>query len=86
MQLQEANSGLEKARIDAESREEVARINAQGKADAEEIKGYIQLLVQQMQPPPVLAAKAAETEGSRPDDSQASEPGATGPTGEMPGS
>ena len=86
MQLQEANSGLEKARIDAESREEVARIQAQGKADAEEIKGYIQLLVQKMQPPPVLAAKAAETEGSRPDDSQASEPGATGPTGEMPGS
>ncbi len=86
MQLQEANNGLEKARIDAESREEVARINAQGKADAEEIKGYIQLLVQKMQPPPVLAAKAAETEGSRPDDSQASEPGATGPTGEMPGS
>lgn len=86
MQLQEANNGLEKARIDAESREEVARISAQGKADAEEIKGYIQLLVQKMQPPPVLAAKAAETEGSRPDDSQASEPGATGPTGEMPGS
>jgi len=85
-QLQEANSGLEKARIDAESREEVARINAQGKADAEEIKGYIQLLVQKLQPPPALAVKAAETEGSRPDDSQASESGATGPTGETPGS
>jgi len=85
-QLQEAQSGLEKARIDAESREEVARINAQGKADAEEIKGMIQLLVAKMQPPPVLAAKALDTEDSRSTASQAEEPSANGPTGVMPGS
>jgi len=85
-QLQEAQSGLEKARIDAESREEVARINAQGKADAEEIKGMIQMLVAKMQPPPVLAAKALDTEDSRSTASQAEEPSANGPTGEMPGS
>jgi hypothetical protein len=85
-QLREAQSGLEKARIDAQSREEVARINAQGKADAEEIKGMIQMLVAKMQPPPALVVKAADTEESRPAASQAVEPGATGPTGEMPGS
>jgi hypothetical protein len=85
-QLREAQSGLEKARIDAQSREEVARINAQGKADAEEIKGMIQMLVAKMQPPPGLVSAAVETEDSRPAASQAVDQGATGPTGEMPGS
>lgn len=85
-ELQEAKSGIQKAQIDADSREEVARINAQGKADAEEIKGMISLLLQKMQPPPILTAKALQTEESRPEESQSSESAQTGPTGEIPGS
>lgn len=68
---------LQKAQIDAQSREEVARINAQGKADAEEIKGMIQMLVAKMTPPPGLVAAAVDTEGSRPAASQAVEPAQT---------
>jgi hypothetical protein len=50
---------LEKQRIAAESREEVARINAASRADTEELKGMIAMLLQQMQPPPALVAAAA---------------------------
>ena len=57
-ELQEAASGIEKAKIDAESRVRVAEINAVSKQDVEELKGFVQLLVQKMQPPPVLAADA----------------------------
>lgn len=85
-ELQEAKSGIQKAQIDAESREEVARINAQGKADAEEIKGMIQMLLQKMQPPPGLVAAAVDTEGSRPEESQSSELAQPGPTEEISGS
>lgn len=80
-QLAEAQAGhaadLEKARLEADSREEVARINSQGKADAEELKGLIQLLLAKMPPPPALVAAAAETEESRPAASQAAEPAQT---------
>lgn len=58
--LQEASTGLEKARIDAESRERVAEINAVAKNDVEEMKGWIQLMLQKMQPPPVLTAAALQ--------------------------
>lgn len=44
-ELAEAQSGIAKARIDAESREEVARINAASRQDVEELKGLVQLLV-----------------------------------------
>lgn len=57
--LQEANSGLEKARIDAASRERVAEINAVSKADVAELQGWVQLLVKNMQPPPLLTADVA---------------------------
>jgi hypothetical protein len=67
-------AALEEARINATSREEVARINSQGKADAEEIKGLIQLLLAKMPPPPALVAAAGQTEDSRPAASQAAEP------------
>jgi hypothetical protein len=80
-QLAEAQAGhqaaLDKAKLEAASREEVARINSQGKADAEEIKGMIALLLQHMQPPPALAAAATQTEDSRPAASQAAEPAQT---------
>lgn len=85
-QLMESKAGIEKARIDAASREEVARINSQGKADAEEIKGLIQMLINQMPPPPGLVAAASQTEDSRPAASQAAESAQTGPTGVSPGS
>lgn len=61
MALQEAENGMAKAQLDAESRERVAQINAANRMDVEELKGMIQLLVQSIQPPPVLAAKATTT-------------------------
>lgn len=57
-QLQEASSGIEKAKIDAASRERVAEINNLGKQDVEELKGVIQMLIAKMQPPPMLVADA----------------------------
>lgn len=89
-QLAESEAGhaamLEKEQMAAASREEVARINSQGKADAEEIKGMISLLLQKLQPPPDLAAKAGDTAESRPAASQAAEPAQPGPTDAMSGS
>ena len=50
-ELADAKSGIEKARISAASAENVARINADSRQDVEELKGWIQMLVQNMQPP-----------------------------------
>lgn len=69
--LQEAQSGMEKAKLDAqvkvaieasrrEGAEEVARINADSRQDTEELKGMIALLLQKMQPPPVLASEVRQ--------------------------
>ncbi len=67
MELQDATNGIAKAKIDAESRIEVAQINAVSKSDVEELRGWIQILVQHMQPPPVLTAQALTTgQESRP--------------------
>ena len=57
-ELADAKSGIEKARISAASVENVARINADSRQDVEELKGWIQMLVQNMQPPPSLNAAA----------------------------
>lgn len=65
--LQEHESGLAKARIDAESRVAVAQINAQSRQDVEELKGMVQMLLQQMQPPAPLTAAAYRT-GTGPGD------------------
>jgi hypothetical protein len=46
---------VEKARISAEASIQVASINADAKKDVEELKGMVSILLQQMQPPPVLA-------------------------------
>lgn len=60
-ELQDAQTGLAKARIDADSKVEVAHINAKSRQDVEEIKGLVQLLLERMQPPPVLEAAAYQT-------------------------
>lgn len=59
-QLDAAKAGLDKARIQAEAQIEVARIRAEASQDVEELKGVVALLLQRMQPPPVLAADVAE--------------------------
>lgn len=58
-ELTEAKSGVEKERIASAARIEVAEINAVSKQDVEELKGFIQLTLQQMQPPPGLEAEVA---------------------------
>jgi hypothetical protein len=76
--LQEAENGIEKEKIKAASAENVARINADSKQDVEEIKGWIAMLLQRMQPPPVLTQAAlgdesgenAEQQVTRPMESQ----------------
>ena len=55
-ELDEATSGIAKAKIDAESRERVAEINAESRQDAEELKGMISLLLQRLDPTIALAA------------------------------
>ena len=37
---------------------EVAEINADSKRDVEELKGMVAIILQKLQPPPVLAAEA----------------------------
>ena len=59
--LQDAEQGIEKERIKAASAENVARINATSRQDVEELKGWIAMLTQQMQPPPALAGAAMAT-------------------------
>lgn len=84
-ELQAAQAGIEKARIDAESRERVAEINASSRADVEELKGFMQILVAKMTPPPALTAAAMQTgeHDSRTEASQAPEPAQTGPSDAM---
>lgn len=81
---------LQKAQIDAQSREEVARINAESRSDVEELKGMISLIIQKLQPPPVLAGEVAsdlqKDDESRPAASQAAELAQPGPTEEISGS
>lgn len=61
--LQESQSGIDKERVKAQSAENVARINAESRQDVEEIKGWIAMLVQHMQPPPMLDAAVASDQG-----------------------
>lgn len=67
-QLQEASvladanaSKIKVAEIQAASAKETAQINAVSKQDVEELKGVVQLLVAQLQPPPALVAQAMQT-------------------------
>lgn len=58
--LQEAQAGTDREQIKAQAAIEVARINAESRGDAEELKGVIQLLLAKIQPPAVLAADVAQ--------------------------
>lgn len=69
-ELEKANKGIPKAQIDAQARVQVAEINAASKAadtemmhltamDVAELRGLVELLKAQIQPPPQLAADAA---------------------------
>ena len=69
-ELEKANKGIPKAQIDAQSKVEIAKINAASKAadtelsyltamDVAELRGLVELLKAQIQPPPQLAADAA---------------------------
>ena len=68
--LSEAQSGMATAQLDAQvklqiaqeaesTKRYVAELNADTKHDVEELKGLIQILIQKMQPPPMLAAEVA---------------------------
>ena len=61
-ELRDAKTGIEKARISAESSERVAQINANSKQDVEELKGWIAMLMESMRPPPSLNAAAMKTQ------------------------
>lgn len=69
--LQEAESGkeaamlnaqvtLQKAQIDADSRVQIATMNNSGAYDVQELKGLIELLKAQLQPPPQLASEVSK--------------------------
>lgn len=77
-QLKEAQSGIAKAKIDADSRERVAEINAVSKSDVAELSGLVQLLIAKMQPPPALVADVAQdlNDSSRPAPGAGTEEGA----------
>lgn len=62
--LQDAESGLAKAQLDAESRERVAAMNNQAKLDVTELKGMVDMLLAKMTPPPVLVDAAMTTGGT----------------------
>lgn len=57
-QLEEAQSGIEKARIDNATKLKIAEIQSTNRLDVEELKGMVQMLVAKMQPPPMLVADA----------------------------
>jgi hypothetical protein len=68
--LKDAESGMAKAKLDAqvklaieasrrEGAEETARIAAEGRQDVAELTGVVQMLIAKMQPPPALAAEVA---------------------------
>jgi hypothetical protein len=57
-QIEAAKSGLQKAQLQADAQIEVARINAGSRQDVEEIKGWVGMLMQQMQPPAALEQAA----------------------------
>lgn len=73
-QLQEAASGIEKEKIKAASAENVARINADSRQDVEEIKGWITMLLQRMQPPPVLTQAALDDDSGENAEQQVTRP------------
>ena len=53
--LQEATDKVALEHVKGDYMIQAKRIEAESKGDIEELKGYIQMLLQNMQPPPVLA-------------------------------
>lgn len=64
-ELEEAESGLTKAKLDNETKVQVAEINADAKMDVEELKGMITLLMNQIAP--ILAHEAARVAAADPE-------------------
>ena len=58
--LQEAQSGMQSEMLKAQTQIQIARENNDAKRDIEELKGLVQLLVQQMTPPPMLASEVSQ--------------------------
>jgi TolA-binding protein len=83
-QLQQSQAGIPKAQIDAESRAEVARINAEAKLDLGELTGLVQLLIARI-PPPVSLGEVVDAHlATRPEPGSGSANGATDQTGVAP--
>ena len=59
-QLQEARNGTQLELIKARKEIEIAKMNNSGKMDVEELKGWIAMMLQAMQPPPALSADVAQ--------------------------
>jgi hypothetical protein len=59
-QLQQATQGLQAEKLRSATQIRIAEINADSRQDVEELKGMVQLLIQQMQPPPMLADAVRE--------------------------
>jgi len=55
-ELSDANTGMDKARLQSETQITIAKINAENREDVEELKGMIQMLLAKMQPPPALVS------------------------------
>jgi len=55
-ELADANTGMDKARLQSETQITIAKLNAENKEDVEELKGMIQMLLAKMAPPPALVA------------------------------
>ncbi len=58
--LQQAQSGLAVEQLRAQTTLAKAQIDSDTKRDIEELKGVVQMLIQQMQPPPMLAQNVAD--------------------------
>jgi hypothetical protein len=56
---QKMDTEIEKARMNAMASVEVANIRAEASRDVEELKGLVSILLQRMQPPPVLSQEVA---------------------------
>lgn len=81
-QLTEAKSGMDKAKLQADTQIEVAHINAESRADVAELTGLVKLLAAKLEPPPALAAEVAEDLGEEGQESGASgTPGVAGAAG-----
>lgn len=58
--LQEHESGMAKAKLEAVTKVHIAELNNESKQDVEELKGMIQLVLQQIQPPAQLVNEVSQ--------------------------